>query len=118
VPAERIVRVALDGRRSTVLGSWNKLLVAAGQIAPGIGNHYAALGAWDSQLTDRPIGPDRPDNLRRPADDPVDNGAQGIFDRQAGGFLDPSFLRSLPATARTFVTAIVAAARDARRHEL
>ena len=41
MPAERIVRVALDGRRSTVLGSWNKLLVAAGQIAPGIGNHYA-----------------------------------------------------------------------------
>ena len=47
---------ALDGRRSKVIGSWNKLLVAAGQIAPGVGNHYAALGAWDTQLADLPIG--------------------------------------------------------------
>ena len=113
VPAERIVRVALDGRRSTVLGSWNKLLVAAGQIAPGLGNHYAALGAWDSQLTDQPIGPERPNNLRRPVDDDLDAGAHGIFDSQAGGFFDPSFVKSLPATARTFVNAVVGAARDA-----
>ena len=68
VPAKYIVEVALDGRRSRIVGSWNKMLVAAGQVAPGFGNQYAALGAWDSQLTDQPIDRDRPDNLRRPAD--------------------------------------------------
>ena len=55
VPAKYIVEVALDGRRSRIVGSWNKMLVAAGQVAPGFGNQYAALGAWDSQLTDQPI---------------------------------------------------------------
>ena len=37
IPAKFIVQAALDGRRSKVVGSWNKLLVAAGQIAPGAG---------------------------------------------------------------------------------
>jgi NAD(P)-dependent dehydrogenase (short-subunit alcohol dehydrogenase family) len=115
VPAKYIVQVALDGRRSKVVGSWNKLLVAAGQVAPGLGNHYAALGAWETQLTDEKIDPDRPNNLRRPADDLRDFGAHGIFDSKAHGFLDPSFLKSLPQTARTFVAAVKADARDRAR---
>ncbi|WP_261562075.1 SDR family oxidoreductase [Frankia tisae] len=113
--AKFIVRAALDGRRSKIIGSWNKALVAAGSLAPGFGNHYAALGAWESQLTDAPLAPDRPDNLRAPADGEHDVGAHGIFDDQAGGFTDPSFLRSLPSTARTFAQALVATARDRRR---
>ncbi len=115
IPAKAIVKVALDGRRSKVVGAWNKVLVAAGQIAPGLGNHYAAQGAWDSQLTDQKIQHDRPDNLRAPADDDGDAGAHGIFDARAGGSLDPSFLKSLPDTARTFVAAAMADARDRAR---
>ena len=115
VPAAAIVKVALDGRRSKVVGAWNKVLVAAGQVAPGLGNHYAALGAWDTQLTDQRIQDDRPDNLRAPADDGGDAGAHGIFDARAGGSLDPSFLKSLPDTARTFVAAAVADVRDRAR---
>jgi len=113
--AKRIVRVALDGRRSTVIGAWNRALVAAGSIAPGFGNHYAALGAWESQLTDRPLPADRPDNLRSPVDAGRDHGAHGVFDEEAGGFLDPSFLRTLPNAGRTFARALVATARDRRR---
>ncbi len=115
VPAKYIVQAALDGRRSRIIGSWNKLLVAAGSVAPGFGNHYAALGAWDTQLTGQPVGPDRPDNLRAPADDQRDAGAHGIFDGQAGGFLDPSFLKTLPAAGRTFVAAALATAKDRPR---
>ncbi len=37
IPAKAIVKVALDGRRSKVVGAWNKVLVAAGQVAPGSG---------------------------------------------------------------------------------
>ncbi|WP_050997136.1 MULTISPECIES: SDR family oxidoreductase [Frankia] len=113
--AKVIVRAAVDGRRSKIIGSWNKALVAAGSIAPGFGNHYAALGAWESQLTDAPLAPDRPDNLRAPADGDRDAGAHGIFDDRAGGFTDPGFLRSLPQTGRTFARALVATVRDRRR---
>jgi NAD(P)-dependent dehydrogenase (short-subunit alcohol dehydrogenase family) len=115
IPARYIVQAALDGRRSRVVGSWNRMLVAAGQVAPGFGNHYAALAAWDSQLTDEPVLPGRPDNLRHPADQDLDAGAHGIFDGKARGFLDPSFLKTLPATARTFVEAAIATARDRPR---
>jgi NAD(P)-dependent dehydrogenase (short-subunit alcohol dehydrogenase family) len=112
VPARFIVQAALDGRRSRIVGSWNRMLVAAGQVAPGFGNHYAALAAWDSQLTDRPIEAGRPDNLRHPADTDRDAGAHGIFDRQARGFLDPSFLKTLPRSGATMIAAAIATARD------
>lgn len=116
VPAEFIVKVALDGRRSKIVGSWNKVLVAAGQVVPGFGNHFAAIGAWGTQLTDQPISTDRPANLYHPLDEELDAGAHGVFGDRAGGFLDPSFLRTLPQTARTLVRAAVATARDRAEH--
>ncbi len=115
VAARRIVAVALDGRRSSVLGSWNKALVAAGSVLPGFGNQFAALGAWDSQLTDLPVGSGRRANLRRPVDDRRDRGARGIFDDQAGGFADPAFLRTLPGTARTLARAAARTLAEKRR---
>ncbi|MDQ6783183.1 MAG: SDR family oxidoreductase [Actinomycetota bacterium] len=105
IPAKFIVRAALDGRRAKIIGSWNKMLVAAGSILPGLGNQYAAIGAWDTQLTDQKIDPARPDNLRQPADHDHDHGAHGIFDDKAGGLLDPDFLKTLPTTAKTFAAA-------------
>ncbi|HTW09538.1 MAG TPA: SDR family oxidoreductase [Acidimicrobiales bacterium] len=112
VPARFIVAVALDGRRAKVVGSWNKVLVVAGRLFPGLGNQYAAIGAWDTQLTANPVSADRPNNLDKPADDVFDRGAHGIFDDKAGGFFDPSFLRALPTTARTFATACGRTARE------
>ena len=105
VCARFILEAALDGRRDKVIGSWNKILVMAGRLFPGLGNQYAAIGAWDTQLTDQKVDPDRPVNLFSPADTGTDSGAHGIFDEKAGGFLDPSFLKTLPTTARTFLTA-------------
>ncbi|HEY6472607.1 MAG TPA: SDR family oxidoreductase [Acidimicrobiales bacterium] len=115
IPAAWILRTALDGRRSKTIGSWNKLLVAAGQLLPGVGNQYAALGAWDTQLTDQPIASDRPDNLRHPVDVDRDHGAHGIFDDRAGGFTDPAFLKTLPDAAKTFVVAAANTIRDRTR---
>ncbi|MGH9046165.1 MAG: SDR family oxidoreductase [Acidimicrobiales bacterium] len=115
IPAKFIVEAALDGRRSKVVGSWNKLLVAAGSVFPGVGNHYAALGAWESQLTSKPISDNRPTNLRVPVDADADHGAHGIFDQQAGGFLDPSFLKTLPATCKTFAVAFGHSLAERRR---
>ena len=112
IPARFIVEAALDGRREKVVGVWNKLLVVAGRLAPGLGNQYAALGAWDTQLTDEPVSPDRPSNLRRPVDEHTDHGAHGMFDDKAGGMLDPSFLGSLPTTGGTFAKAVSATVRE------
>ncbi|HET6963267.1 MAG TPA: SDR family oxidoreductase [Acidimicrobiales bacterium] len=113
--ARCIVDAAIDGRRAKVIGSWNKLLVAAGSLFPGLGNQYAALGAWDTQLTGQEVDPDRPVNLYKPADDERDAGAHGIFDSKAGGFFDPSFLKSLPKTAKTFATAVKKTAQEKKR---
>ena len=110
--AKYVVRAALDGRRSKVVGSWNHLVVAAGKLTPGYGNHYAAIGAWDSQLTSDPVKRHRPVNLRDPADDEHDVGARGQFSDKAGGFFDPSFLKSFPSTANTLVQAGVQLGRE------
>jgi NAD(P)-dependent dehydrogenase (short-subunit alcohol dehydrogenase family) len=104
--AQHILMAATSGSRATVLGSWNRLVVLAGRFTPGIGNHYAALDAWGSQLTDQlPADPDRPFNLRQPVDEHEDHGTHGVFDDQAHGFLSPSFLRSLPHAAATVMKA-------------
>ena len=104
--AKFILEAALTGRREKVIGSWNKLLVLAGRLFPGLGNQYAALGAWNTQLTSEPISPRRRANLYEPVDAETDHGARGGFDDRAGGFLDPSFLKTLPVTAKTFLTAL------------
>jgi NAD(P)-dependent dehydrogenase (short-subunit alcohol dehydrogenase family) len=113
--AKFILEAALTGRREKVIGSWNKLLVLAGRLFPGLGNQYAAIGAWDTQLTPDPISPDRPVNLYEPADADTDHGAHGSFDGKAGGFLDPSFLKSLPATAQKFAIALARDIKGKRR---
>ena len=105
VAARCIVDAALTGRRTKVVGAWNKLLVVAGSLFPGLGNSYAAFGAWESQLTDVPISPDRKANLHGPVDAVRDHGAHGMFDDRARGLLDPSFLRSLPDVLCTFASA-------------
>ncbi len=111
IPAKFIVAAALDGRRDKIVGSWNKMLVLVARLAPGLGNQYAAIGAWETQLTSQPANPDRPVNLYQPADGDADHGAHGSFDDKAGGFMDPSFLRSLPQTAKTFCLAVAHTAR-------
>lgn len=115
VPAHFIVEAALDGRRAKIVGSWNKMLVLVDSLFPSLGNQYAALGAWDTQLTDQKVTKDRPSNLHQPADADADYGAHGIFDGKAGGVSDPSFLRSLPETAGTFARAFARTLQEAQR---
>jgi NAD(P)-dependent dehydrogenase (short-subunit alcohol dehydrogenase family) len=114
-PAKFIVDAVLEGRHAKVVGSWNKLLVVAGQLFPGFGNQYAALAAWDSQLTDIPEPAHRTVNLYEPVDEHEDKGAHGIFDDKAGGFWDPSFLKSMPSTAVTFFRALGRTASEKRK---
>jgi short-subunit dehydrogenase len=116
VAARAIADTALNGRRSKVLGAWNQLLVAAASLFPGLATQYAALGAWDSQLTDIPVGRNRPANLWGPVDQDEDQGAHGIFDAKAGGVRNPQFLASLPSNAKNFGVAAARAAREKLEH--
>ncbi len=111
VAARHVVAAALDGRRSKVLGAWNKVIVAGGKVAPSVISHFAALSAVAGQQTDDPVRPDRPSNLWSAADDGRDHGAHGAFSDRQGGFLDPSFLASLPKTATDVGTAVADAVR-------
>lgn len=109
VAAAHIVRAALNPRRDITVGAWNKLLVAAGSLFPRFANEYAALDAWEGQLSDIPIPRDRPANLYRPVDDEEDMGPQGVFGGQARGIADPRFVASLPKTAKELARAAVRA---------
>jgi NAD(P)-dependent dehydrogenase (short-subunit alcohol dehydrogenase family) len=112
VAARFIVDTALDGRRAKVVGSWNSLLVFIAQRAPSLANQYAAIGAWEAQLTSQPTSPDDPVDLRAPCDDERDFGAHGRFDDRAGGFLDRSYLETLPGTVKKLGTALRATAHE------
>ncbi len=114
VCAQAIVDAALTGQREKILGAWNRVIVAAARATPGIGNEFAAMGAWDEQLADRGLEPDRPVNLYAAADGDVDRGAHGGFDHRARGFWTPSFLATLPGAARSFVRATAATTRQRR----
>ena len=108
VAARAIVDAAFDGRRTGVLGSWNRGIVWATRLVPGVAAHFAAESAVDGQQTEDPIDPDRPANLWEPVDRQRDHGAQGRFSDIANGVLTPAFLRSVPDTLRQ----LVAAARE------
>ncbi|MGC1183701.1 MAG: SDR family oxidoreductase [Candidatus Dormiibacterota bacterium] len=112
IPAKFILEAALSGQPVKVVGSWNKMLVLLGRAFPGLGNQFSAIGAWDSQLTKAPLSPTRRVNLHQPVDDVRDHGAHGIFDQEAGGFLDPSFLKTLPKTLGLFGIALARTADE------
>lgn len=112
VCAAAIVEAALTRRREKVVGSWNKLLVAASRATPGIGNQFAAIGAWDEQLGDDPVEPGRPVNLYEPVDGACDFGPHGSFGKRSNGFWTPSFLVTLPKAAREFAVATAATWRE------
>ena len=114
IPAKHILDAVLEDRHSKVVGSWNKVLVLAGRLFPGFANQYAALAAWESQLTDIPEPAERTVNLYEPGDDKEDQGAHGIFGAKAHGFWDPSFLKSMPHTAAIFGRALARTAAEKR----
>ena len=123
VAAARIVDVVLDGRRSAILGSWNRLVVGGSKIGPSVYSHFVARTAVEGQQTDEPVDPDRLSNLRAPVDDHDAWTAGGEFDDRADGVVDRSFVASLPRQAVTLTQAIAATigfktGRAARRASL
>jgi hypothetical protein len=81
VAAEAIYYAAHHDRREMYVGWPTVKAIIGNKLAPGYGDHYLAEHGYESQQTEEPRDPDRPDNLWEPI--PGDHGAHGVFDDRA-----------------------------------
>ncbi len=81
VAAEAIVWAAHHDRREMAVGGSTVAVIVGNKIAPGLGDRYLARTGYESQQTDEPADPNRPDNLWAPV--PGDHGAHGAFGRRS-----------------------------------
>lgn len=73
-----------DHYRRELFVSWMSIIVIQlNKIFPAFGDWYLGKTGVNSQMTDIPTSPNRPDNLYHPADDERDYGAHGIFTDRA-----------------------------------
>ena len=68
-------------RREWWVGASTALTLLGNALAPGFADRYLARTGFDSQQTDEPVQPGRPDNLFAPLPGP--GAAHGDFDTQA-----------------------------------
>lgn len=81
--AEAIMQAADTGVKEIKLGFPTVGAILGEKIAPGLLDRYLARTNFEAQQTDRPISPDRRNNLYRPVDDDRDFGAHGDFSEKA-----------------------------------
>jgi NAD(P)-dependent dehydrogenase (short-subunit alcohol dehydrogenase family) len=81
--AEAVLWAALRAPREVTVGGSALQAVYGNKVAPGLLDRFLARTNYDAQQTDRPVEPDRPDNLWAPLDDDRDLGAHGVFDDEA-----------------------------------
>jgi NAD(P)-dependent dehydrogenase (short-subunit alcohol dehydrogenase family) len=79
--AEAVYHVAHHYRREWTLAMITDIVLLGNKLLPGFGDWYLAKTGYESQMTDEPEDPDRPNNLWHPL--PGDAGAHGRFDRRA-----------------------------------
>ncbi len=83
VAAEAIVWAARHPRRELMVGWPTVKAILGNAVVPGIADRYLARTGYDAQQTDRPLDPDRPDNLFAPV--PGRQAAHGPFDEESRG---------------------------------
>ena len=81
--AEAVVWAAEQAPREVSVGGSTVQAVYANKVAPGLLDRYLARTNYEAQQTERPVAPDRQDNLWAPLDDDEDRGAHGVFDDKA-----------------------------------
>jgi len=81
IAAEAIYYAAHHRRREVYVGRSTVAAILAQKVVPGLLDRYLARNGYDSQQTEEPISPDRPNNLFRPVGG--DHGAHGEFESQA-----------------------------------
>ncbi len=83
VAADAVHWAAHNDRREVYVGYPAVKTIWGNKLLPSFANHILAKTGFDSQFTDLPYDPDRPDNLFDPV--PGDPGAHGPFDDKATG---------------------------------
>ncbi len=78
VAAEAIVWAAHHDRREVWVGRPTVKVILANRIAPWYADRYLARTGYEAQQTDKPVDPNRKNNLLEPV--PGDHGAHGDFD--------------------------------------
>ena len=81
VAAKAIVWAAQRRRREVWVGWPAVKAILGNRVIPGLLDRMLARSAFEGQLTDQPVAPDRPDNLHEPV--PGDQGAHGRFSERA-----------------------------------
>jgi len=81
VAAEAVLLAVRSRRRELYVGWPTVATVLGNKLAPGAMDRYLAATGIESQHTDEPVDPERPDNLY--ASLPGDPGAHGRFDAEA-----------------------------------
>ncbi len=81
VAARAIVWAAQHDRREVYVGAPTVAAILGNKVAPALMDRYLAKTGFDSQQTQQPVPPHRPDNLFSPV--PGDHGAHGMFDNRA-----------------------------------
>jgi len=84
VMAEVIYFAAHNKRREMTVGIPAVVAIYGNKIAPGLGDLYLGKYGYESQQTEEPVDPNRPNNLYEPV--PGDHGAHGIFDDRSHSF--------------------------------
>jgi NAD(P)-dependent dehydrogenase (short-subunit alcohol dehydrogenase family) len=79
--AEAVLLSVRTGRRELYVGWPTVATVLGNKLAPGAMDRYLAATGIESQHTDEPADPERPDNLYAPL--PGDPGTHGRFDAEA-----------------------------------
>ena len=105
--AEAVVWAAEHDRREVNVGLPTALVLLGNKVVPGLLDRYLARTNYQAQQTDRPVDPNRPDNLLRPV--PGDHGAHGPFYDRAHA-ADPQWWLT---THRGLVAAFAAGAAGA-----
>jgi NAD(P)-dependent dehydrogenase (short-subunit alcohol dehydrogenase family) len=77
IAADAIVWASSHRRREMSVGAVTTAVIWGNKLAAGLGDRYLARTGYDSQQTDEPADPDRPNNLWRPL--PGDHGPHGRF---------------------------------------
>jgi len=98
IAADAIVWAASHRRREMSVGAVTTGVIWANKLAAGLGDRYLARTGYDSQQTDEPADPDRPNNLWHPL--PGDRGPHGRFgDRTTHSSPQTWINERLPAVA-------------------
>ena len=98
IAADAIVWAAAARRREISVGATTVAVIWGNKFASALGDRYLARTGYDSQQTDEPADPHRPDNLWQPL--PGDHGPHGRFGDRAAQRSPQTWINErLPALA-------------------